>query len=293
MGYRHILNLYADPAFVGSTKEVYALEKLHGTSAHVRWNEGSVSFFAGGEKHENFVKLFDADDLKLRFEVLGYASCVVYGEAYGGKQQGMRNTYGDNLKFAAFDVLADGTWLETPDACLVACALKLEFVNFERGPNKLEWLDAQRDKPSTQAKRNGIQEDKHSEGVVIRPVPTQLNHHGYPIIYKHKRAEFRETKTPREVDPEKVKVLETARAVADEYVTEERLRHVLAHEQARLGREPEVTDTGDVIREMIDDIKRESLPSENITWNQETHRAIGVKTAQIFKKSLQGRLAKQ
>ena len=67
MGYLHIDNLYKN-VDVLAFKEVYVLEKIHGTSAHIGWKvEEKLNFFSGGEKHENFVKLFDEAMLRAKF----------------------------------------------------------------------------------------------------------------------------------------------------------------------------------------------------------------------------------
>jgi len=123
MGYQHINNLYKEQAILAQT-EVYALEKIHGTSAHIAFekvgDEVAIGFFSGGEKHENFVKLFDEEKLRIhyrKFHSDKYPKLTVYGEAYGGKCQGMSATYGPELKFVAFEVHADqDNWLDIPDA---------------------------------------------------------------------------------------------------------------------------------------------------------------------------------
>src|SRR4051812_23692424 len=112
MGYLHINNLYKDQKIL-NFKRCYALEKVHGTSAHVKFSvdehpDGidiyNLTFYGGGEKHERFEALFDKAALLQRFEELGHREVTVYGEAYGGKQQGMSHTYGPDLKFIVFDV---------------------------------------------------------------------------------------------------------------------------------------------------------------------------------------------
>lgn len=83
MGYRHIDNLYKDQRIL-LFRECFALEKIHGTSAHVSWTEAEgVRFSSGGEKHERFVKLFDEAALRTAFMGLGHPTVIVYGEAYG------------------------------------------------------------------------------------------------------------------------------------------------------------------------------------------------------------------
>ena len=103
MGYLHIDNLYKDQTVI-LYKEVYALEKIHGTSAHVAYKDGEIRFFSGGAKHEQFVALFDKEALVKAFQELGLQCVVIYGEAYGGKMQAMGKAYGSKLKFVAFDV---------------------------------------------------------------------------------------------------------------------------------------------------------------------------------------------
>ena len=66
MGYLHIDNLYKNQTIM-IFRECYALEKVHGTSAHISFKEGQLHFSAGGEKHDNFVKLFDAEHVRAGF----------------------------------------------------------------------------------------------------------------------------------------------------------------------------------------------------------------------------------
>ena len=77
MGYLHIDNLYKNQNIL-MFRECYATEKIHGTSAHVSWNDGKVGFFSGGEKYESFVKLFDAEKLVELFMELGHQKLVIY-----------------------------------------------------------------------------------------------------------------------------------------------------------------------------------------------------------------------
>jgi len=288
MGYMHIDNLYKDMR-IFEFPSCYALEKIHGTSAHIGWKRGDgVRFFSGGEKHENFVKLFNVDALFATFDMLGGQEIIVFGEAYGGKMQGMSKTYGPDLKFIAFDVKVDGKWLTVPHAYLVARSLGLEFVDFNEICTKLEYIDAERDKPSVQAKRNGIVEDKQREGIVLRPLQEAYDHRGNRIITKHKNDAFKETRTQREVNPDKLKVLADANAIATEWVTDMRLYHVLPkinpESVAPLGPE----DTKAVIFAMIEDIRREA--AGEILESKEATKAIGSATARLFKKYLQERL---
>lgn len=282
MGYMHIDNLYKD-ARVLSFKHVYALEKIHGTSAHISWDGESVRFFSGGEKYENFVMLFDAEELKARFERLFDTSdgrkVIVFGEAYGGKQQGMAHVYGPNLKFVAFDIKVGECWLDVPTAANLVCELGLEFVEFWLVHATEEVLNAERDRPSEQARRNGMGDDKMREGIVIRPLFEVTTSAGKRLIAKHKRAEFQEVRTHRKIGLPPM-VLEDAKAVAEEWVTEMRLQHV--EDELKSRNEP--YGLGDVIRCMIDDVKREGYGE--IVWSKAVGKAIAVRVKELIKNNL-------
>ena len=154
----HINNAYKVPdLFI--FKELYALEKIHGTSAHLSFNAEKkphqVHFFSGGATHETFVGLFDKKDLLAKFLELGHSQVTVHGEAYGGKLLRMKETYGPQLRFVAFDVKIGDHWLAVTSAHEIATKLGLEFVHYDRIPATIEAIDAVRDAPSIQAKRNG------------------------------------------------------------------------------------------------------------------------------------------
>jgi len=67
MGYLHINNLYKEPD-IFLFKEIFALEKIHGTSSNISYNDGILTYFSGGVKHEDFVKLFNSDFLLSQFK---------------------------------------------------------------------------------------------------------------------------------------------------------------------------------------------------------------------------------
>lgn len=307
MGYLHINNLYKDDR-IFRFDECYALEKIHGTSAHIRFNgrlneagklEIKVEYFSGGENYEKFKALFNEEELVKKYldAYCGPANHVVtfYGEAYGGKQQGMKDTYGPDLKFIVFDVRTDH-WINVPGAAAWAEMLGLEFVDYVRIPTKLHRIDAERDKPSIQAIRNGIKETKMREGVVLRPLIEQDDDHGDRIITKHKNDAFKETKTQRQVDPNKLQILADAIKIAEEWVTPMRLAHVidrakgLKQERENAGGRVclvkdlitlDVTETGVIVGLMLEDVKREA--KGEIVESREAMRAIGSATARLFK----------
>lgn len=286
MGYLHIENLYKNQTIL-LFKEVYAMEKIHGTSSHIGWNCNTkvVIFSSGGESHENFIKLFDAEFLKTKFlEIFPDQNVIIFGEAYGGKQQGMSHTYGKDLKFIGFDVKVGELWLNVPSAEDVCIQFNIEFVHYTRIGVSLENLTYQRDLDSIQAIRNGMGEGHRREGVVLRPLTEMRLNNGERVICKYKPDEQMETKTKREVSPELLKVLSDAKQIAEEWVTNLRLEHVLQKFPADVNME----SMGAVIRAMVEDVYREG--SGELVESKETTKAIGTKTVQLFKQKLQNKL---
>lgn len=283
MGYLHINNLYREQDIL-LFKEAFALEKIHGTSAHVKFDNGTLTFFSGGEKHANFILLFDHEALKAKFEALAVPTVTIYGEAYGGKQQGQSWRYGKTLKFIAFDVLMYDSWLSVDKAEKIVQDLGLEFVHYKRIPTTMEAIDAERDAASEQAKRNGVVAPCPREGVVLRPVIEVTKNNGGRIIAKHKRDEERETTSVRTVaDPASLQVLKEAEAIADEWVTPTRLDHVLDKIPGA-----NIEQMGVVIRAMVEDVAREA--AGEIVPSDEARKAISKRAALLFKQKLQNTL---
>lgn len=279
MGYLHIDNLYKNQDIL-LFKECYALEKIHGTSAHISWKDDELHFYAGGEKHVNFVGLFD--EAALRAHRTGGEKLTVFGEAYGGKQQAQSWRYGKALKFVAFDVRIGELWLSVPQAAAIVNGFGLEFVHYVRVATDLPALNAERDAPSEQARRNGIEGDQPREGVVLRPLVEFTKNNGDRIISKHKRDEERETKTPRVVG-EKAEVLAKAQSIADEWVTPMRLQHVL---QKMPG--ASIEQTRDVIVALLEDVLREG--AGELVDTEEARRAVMTRGAHLFKQHLRATL---
>jgi hypothetical protein len=290
MGYLHISNIKNLNDHIFLFRECYAMEKIDGTSAHVFYNsempEGQqLSFFGGCAKHEQFVALFNQQDLLDRIKAIGYTKFKIYGEAYGGKIQRMAGTYGPNLKFIAFDVKVADRWLEVPRAEQYAINLGLEFVHYNRVPTTIEALNAERDAPSVQAIRNSCGNDKIREGIVCRPL-VEFSYgcdENSRIICKHKRAEFRETKSVRTVESEeKRRVMEEVTLVVDEWCVPTRLQHVLDKmgEAGTIG----IERTKDVIANMTEDILREA--EGEVVESKPLMKEIGNRTVKLFKEHL-------
>ena len=279
MGYLSINNLYKDKMIL-MFKECYACEKLDGTSSSVTiTSETTIHFHSGGASNVLFVSLFNKEDLIKRWKEHGYDSLTVYGEAYGGKIQKMAEIYGPNLKFCAFEVFMNDRFLDVDQAERIVKNLGLEFVDYVKIPTTLEAIDAERDKPSVQAIRNGMGDNHQREGVVLRPL-IEMEHNGERVICKHKNDSFMETKTPRKVEigADDLLVLKKAEEIANEWTTLRRLEHVL-------DKLPPDSANGNlkvVIDAMIVDIVKES--KGEIIDSPEARKAIGRKTVEELKK---------
>lgn len=286
MGYLHVNNLYKSQEIL-LFKECYALEKIHGTSSHIGWRfqNKQIHFFAGGESHEKFLALFDQTFLKAKFqEIFPDVDVTIYGEAYGGKQQGMSHTYGKELKFIGFDVNVGEVWLNVPNAEDVCRKFNIEFVHYDKIEVNLDNLNVYRDAPSVQAVRNGCGDDKKREGIVLRPLIEMRLNNGERVICKYKPDEQMENKTKREVSPEQLQVLEDAKAIAEEWVVPMRLEHVLQKFPADVNMEL----MGDIIKAMIEDVYREARGE--IVEGKAVEKAISKVTVQLFKQKLQSKL---
>jgi len=296
MSYYSIDNLYKNQQIL-LFREVYAMEKIHGTSSHLSYtppqplpadesvvSSSRLTFFAGGGKYETFIELFDAGAIRTKLDEIAPPNkkVHVYGEFYGGKMQGMRKVYGDKQKFVAFEVKIGDTWLNVPNAEDICNKLGIEFVHYKRIPTTLEAIDAERDAPSEQAVRNGMGEH-HREGIVLRPIEEVVLNSGKRVIAKHKRDEYKETKAPRQISPEKLKVIENAKVIANEWVTQERLNHILTKGVV----EATIENTGKIIALMTDDILREA--EGEIVDSPDARKQIGRLTALMFKDYLKER----
>jgi hypothetical protein len=278
MGYLKINNLYKDKKIL-QFKQVYAMEKIHGTSTNISFDstKSVVELYAGGCKHEEFAALFDCKELHRKIAALGFETMTIYGEGYGGKMQAMSKVYGPDLRFVAFDIRVGQRWMELEKAHKLVNSLGLEFVDYKLVSTDLEVLECEKNKPSVQAYRNGCGDNQPREGIILRPPFEVRLNNGGRLIAKHKADDFRETRKTRPIRTDKLEVLKEARAIADEWVTEMRLDHILGKIQGEVG----VEKTGEIIKAMIADIEAESV-GETV-MSREAKNAIGKATAVMFR----------
>lgn len=296
MGYLHISNLAKDDTVL-LFRKVWATEKVHGTSAHVAWDpeQQKITYFSGGASEEAFRKLFDAA-FEEKFMALVDENgrdieTVVYGEAYGGKMQGMSATYGKELRFIIFEVRIGCYWLSFDKVQEIGPKLGLEVVPGQIIDCTEEALTACRNSPSEVAVMRGCGEntDRYGnkpplrEGIVIRPtVELRTNSNGR-VIAKYKNPCFSERESRKDTDypSEKKREILDAQKAAQDFVTEERMNHVL---DAIGLKEPSLKDTSKVIKAMVEDVLREG--SGEVEDTKILRGAIGTYTVKVFKKHL-------
>jgi hypothetical protein len=269
------------------------LEKVHGTSAHVQFTAvpngtHKMSFFSGGESYNKFISLFNQEELLKKFTNLGIPidkNFTIFGEAYCGSQQDMSHTYGPDLKFITFDVLVGDCWLDVPIAEQASISLGMEFVPYTQTATDLVFLDTLRDSDSEVSIRRGMGAGKKKEGIVLRPLKEMTTNNGKRIIAKHKRKEFSETKTHRtvELDPAKLAVLSDAEEIATEWVTLERLGHVLDKIPGH-----SIQKMREIINAMVEDVKREG--EGEIVFSPFVEKAIGRHAAKLYQNFLKDKL---
>lgn len=290
MGYIKIWHLYKVKEFF-KFKEIYATEKIHGTSTWVYLKNGLLHFHCGGETDKTFNPLFDKDFLLSELLTIAkennWQSIKIHGEAYGGKQQAMSKTYGNQLKFITFDIRVDmdlptDKFLNILDAEIMAKRLGLEFVAYEIGPCTVEFIEDQMVKPSVQAIRNGCGDDKQREGLVLRPVKEDILNDGTRAICKHLNPNFRETTTARPLS-DKLKVYSKDQEIAEEWVTENRLNHVVnkfLHDKPDDKKMIEKSDIGKLVTRVLEDIKTEA--SDEIVWSDTAIKAVRNKSGALI-----------
>jgi len=292
MGYAHIENLYKPHVkeLLFMFREVYALEKIHGCSAEIKFTaeigtgKVDVSFDGGLLSPEQFSNIIDKSIVEKFVELnkqYNNESMSVFGELYGGSINHMSKVYGEEKRFVVFDVKVGDVFLSVPQAEDTANRLGLEFVSYKRIPVTIEAIDAERDAESVQAIRVGMGSGKYREGVVLRPLFEARLNNGERIVAKHKRPEHSETKTPRTLNEDELKVLSDANEVAEEWVTETRLQHVLD----KITGTRDMKLMGTVIKAMTEDVYREA--HGEIVESKAIQGAISKKTVALYKNYLE------
>ena len=287
MGYLHIdnlqrrLDLYAE--YRG--RDMYALEKIDGTSASISLARGASTLELSpgcGSLHtfKAWVGLRPSI-LPVLQELLEQNpdahTVTLFGEIYGGKIQKMRESYGEAQRFIGFDVRMDeDRWLSVPECADVCQRADVPMVAWEIVPFTVEELDRVRYKDSTLALQMGCGA-KMREGIVVRPIAEEVRR-GRRVIFKFKRPEFSERSSCMDTTL-LTQVLTNAATIVDEWVTPMRLAHVL-DKLPTVG----IEQTSEVVGAMVEDVRREA--GDEIVWAPDLERCIAAHTVKLYKAHL-------
>lgn len=266
-----------------TVKEVVATEKLHGSNFRIHFPLGMSSLDEVGYGSRDVerapgvdfplnaaVRWFHArpELLARMWEVTksyGFSDVTVFGEAYGPgiHAKGVKYTAGQEMLFRAFDIMVAENFLTFDLFAEVADKMELPRVSaLWRGDPTVENLDALLNKPSDEARKNGVDDEKNlAEGVVLRSNPLLRNVFGEWLIVKHKGAKFSEVAhAPKE---KVVRGAGPADDLAAKYVTEGRLLNALGRLQDRgQALTKTMKDMPVLLAEMVADVQKECDPDE-------------------------------
>ena len=281
MGFIHIPNLYKDKTILELFKQCYWSEKIEGSTASISWDymNKTTKLDSGPTTGTVFLRTLPEDIGERIAKMFPASNVELIGEIYGTKNYLPKKSakYGVELGWVMFKAIVNDCWTSMDDSYDIATKLGLEFVPFGIVEAEIGILDKLRDEPSLFAQIKGL-EGVQREGIVIEPIiPLRMNT-GDIVIAKHKGKEESETATVREVSNDKLKVLADAQAIADEWVTPNRLEHVMS-------KVPNSHINGSrhlVIQAMADDVYREG--TGEIVESREATSAIMKKTAELLRK---------
>ncbi len=276
--YPEIALLYRRPE-IFAVREVVATEKLHGSNFRVHFPLGMTSLADvryGSHDVEDTEPAFPLGKAKAWFEArqdllgtmweviksYGFSDCTIFGEAYGPgiKAKGVKYSNGTEMLFRAFDIMVgEKENFVTYDLfCEITDKMGLARVHeVWRGEPTQANFDALLERPSTEAKHNGIDDPSNlAEGVVIRSNPLFRNVFGEWLIIKHKAKKFSEkAEAPKEP---KERVASPADAFAAMFVTEGRITNAVGRLADRgTPLKGDMTDMPALLTEMIADLHKE------------------------------------
>lgn len=178
---------------------------------------------------------------------------VFYGE-WAGKGILGRIDYGEPSFWLFAIQLIDGSWAEPTEVTRAAWEFGWNVVPtlYHGAPLPVEMLDEMRQAPSVAAP------GQFREGIVITPYPAVFDEHGHRLIAKFKSPAFEERASQRKTAVPTIIDLTAVQPFVDEYVTAERLVHVLEQVREAEGGDPlDPRLTGPVLKTMYEDVVRE------------------------------------
>ena len=199
-------------------------------------------------------------------------SLAVYGELMGFECSDLHYGRKDTTVRMFGEVNVDGKWLDYDEAVKVVynlfpCATADELLVpvLYRGKPDQDVLRKLRDQSSTLAQEKG--EEQISEGIVIRTNPEAYSEiQNDRLIAKWKGPLYAERKTLRNRDPNELPLYLSAWDLIFDFVTDERVKHVIAKAEAS-GVEVHMQNSYRFAELMLDDIIKESegeWPSDSV-----------------------------
>jgi tRNA-binding EMAP/Myf-like protein len=191
-------------------------------------------------------------------------SLSVFGEICGFKCSDLHYGTKESEVRLFGEVAVNGRFLDYDDALNVLGQIfegrsvgSMMVPVLYRGKPDMALLKELRDRPSTLAAQRG--EKQISEGVVIRPTMEAVSRVTLNrLCAKFKSPLYEERKSLRDADPDKLPVYVTAYDLLQDFVTDERIRHVLGKAEAS-GMTVEKKQMKDIAGLLYDDIRKESV----------------------------------
>lgn len=214
------------------------------------------------------------EQVNLRSRIASYrdqhpaiTSFAIYGEVCGWKCSDLHygRTAEDKPEVRLFgEVVVNGRFLDFDAASNTLQELfvgmspsDLMVPTLYRGRPNLDVFKKLRDQPSAMAATRGVAQI--SEGIVIRPTREALSKSTLNrLIAKYKSPLYEERKSLRDKDPSTLPTYVTAYDLLADFVTDERIRHVIAKAESS-GMVIDVRKVKDLCGLLYDDVRKESV----------------------------------
>jgi hypothetical protein len=272
--YPHLESLYKH-AEILDEEEVIVTEKLHGTNGRIGYVEGKVVVgsrnrnLSAGDDNAGFYdwvqKMCIPQKMEEKLSQEQKDQGIIFcGEFFGGNIQ-KEIKYHDEKDFRVFAIRVGEDFIPW-DAIYTTCAglaMGVVPVIYTGKPDRAKLVDL-RQGPSM------INPKEPREGIVVVPTVPKRDRKGEWMIYKLKSPEFEERASLSHSKPNLDNgAYLSARAFANEFVTEQRLSHVIDHLKEQGTEASTIKEIRFVLEEMSRDIKREGekqIP-ENVKWD--------------------------
>lgn len=246
---------------IGQTDAV-AQEKIHGSNLSFFVTKDDLrvakrTSLLSNEETSSFFRsdiILDRYKLQLRslfdhlFAHSGVSSIIVYGEIFGGiyphpeviktnnhskVQSGVY--YSPDIKWLAFDIKLNyeekSQWMDFHEMCKICAHYDIPMIPAVKTGKLIDMINLDPNYESLVYQLYNLPkiENNISEGYVIRPVNTYIDHYGQRFIVKLKSSSFSERKEKKEFVPVIYEgIVKTIVEGIDVHITDERLRSAIS-----------------------------------------------------------------